>query len=174
MKELSRWHSVVPLGTPSALTCLLDDDPMLIRLVVPHFSREDDEYNGYFIPKGTAVMGNAWYGLSSMVTGFTERLIYRAIMHDPDIFDDPMEFKPERYLNIDPATKKFVINTSILDPEVAAFGFGRRICPGRHLSNEALSLMAASLLSAFTVNAPKDENGNSMRVQMTTGNGLIM
>jgi len=22
---------------------------------------EDDEYNGYFIPKGTVVLGNAWW-----------------------------------------------------------------------------------------------------------------
>lgn len=28
---------------------------------VPHASREDDIYGGYFIPKGTAVIANIWY-----------------------------------------------------------------------------------------------------------------
>lgn len=28
---------------------------------VPHRLMEDDEYNGYFIPKGTMVMANTWY-----------------------------------------------------------------------------------------------------------------
>ena len=28
---------------------------------VAHMATEDDEYDGYFIPKGTAVMGAAWY-----------------------------------------------------------------------------------------------------------------
>ena len=28
---------------------------------VSHQATEDDEYDGYFIPKGTIVVGNAWY-----------------------------------------------------------------------------------------------------------------
>jgi hypothetical protein len=27
---------------------------------VPHTSTDDDEYNGYHIPKGTILIGNAW------------------------------------------------------------------------------------------------------------------
>ncbi len=41
VKELLRWRSVVP-------TC------------VPHRSIEDDEYNGYLIPKGSIVIPNIW------------------------------------------------------------------------------------------------------------------
>ena len=29
-------------------------------LGIPHVSTEDDEYDGYFIPKGTIVIGNVW------------------------------------------------------------------------------------------------------------------
>ena len=39
--ECLRWHPVVPIG-------------------VPHRCVADDEYKGYFIPKGTVVVGNAW------------------------------------------------------------------------------------------------------------------
>lgn len=42
-------------------------------------------------------------------------------MHDPTVFDDPMEFKPERYL-----TKEGKINPEVLSSEDAAFGYGRR------------------------------------------------
>lgn len=40
VKELLRWHTIVPTG-------------------FPHVSTEDDMYEGYFIPKGTVVMPNA-------------------------------------------------------------------------------------------------------------------
>ena len=47
----------------------------------------------------------------------------RGILHDPEIFEDPMAFKPERYL------KDGEINPDILDPMIATFGFGRRYVP---------------------------------------------
>ena len=27
---------------------------------IPHMSTNDDEYNGFYIPKGTIMIGNAW------------------------------------------------------------------------------------------------------------------
>ncbi|KAH6908270.1 cytochrome P450 98A3 [Coprinopsis sp. MPI-PUGE-AT-0042] len=131
MKELTRWHSVAPLNIPRKV-------------------REDEEYNGYFIPKGTIVFCNSW-----------------AIMHDPDVFEDPMEFRPERYL------KDGQLDPSVLDPEAAAFGYGRRICPGRYLSNESLTFMAASLLSVFDVRPIKDENGDPIPLEFDIGDELI-
>ena len=41
-------------------------------------------------------------------------------MHNPDIFGDPMEFRPERYL------KNGQLDPDMLDPEAVAFGFGQR------------------------------------------------
>ncbi|KAH6896256.1 cytochrome P450 [Coprinopsis sp. MPI-PUGE-AT-0042] len=108
-------------------------------------------------PRGRQLWANSW-----------------AIMHDPEIFEDPLEFKPERYLMRDPVTHQTKINPDVLDPESAAFGYGRRICPGRHLSNEALTLMTASLLSVFNVNAPKDPvSGLPIEVELKIGNGLL-
>ena len=43
IKECLRWRSVVPLSVPHVLT-------------------EDDEYKGYYLPKGSLVISNIWYG----------------------------------------------------------------------------------------------------------------
>ncbi|TFK27949.1 cytochrome P450 78A3p [Coprinopsis marcescibilis] len=117
LKESLRYHQVTPLA-------------------LPHSTISDNVYEGYFIPKGTIVMGNAWH-----------------ILHDPDIFKDPMAFRPERYI------KDGKIDESVLDWSAAAFGFGRRICPGRHMAVETLYVVFASTLALFDIVAPKDENG---------------
>lgn len=39
--ELVRWHIVTPTG-------------------LPHTTTQDDEYNGYFIPKGSVIVPNVW------------------------------------------------------------------------------------------------------------------
>jgi Cytochrome P450 len=44
----------------------------------------------------------------------------RSILHDPKVFNNPMEFQPERYL------KDGQLNPDVRDPDCAAFGFGRR------------------------------------------------
>ena len=35
---------------------------------VPHMATNDDEYNGYYIPKGTVVIGNGWSVYDSVRT----------------------------------------------------------------------------------------------------------
>ncbi|KAG2008249.1 cytochrome P450 [Coprinopsis cinerea AmutBmut pab1-1] len=131
VKEAGRWHTVLPLG-------------------FIHVSAKEDEYDGYFIPKGSFIFVNTW-----------------AIMHDPDVFKNPLQFNPERYL------KNGQIDTSVLDPEAATFGFGRRICPGRWLSNDSLFLMAASLLATFNIAAPKDRTGKPIPLSLDTSSHLI-
>lgn len=45
----------------------------------------------------------------------------RAILHDEKAYPDPFTFRPERFMKGDQ------LDSSIQDPELAAFGFGRRI-----------------------------------------------
>ncbi|RXW12794.1 hypothetical protein EST38_g13062 [Candolleomyces aberdarensis] len=45
----------------------------------------------------------------------------RALMHNEEEFPEPMEFKPERFLNPDGS-----LNDQIRDPATAVFGFGKR------------------------------------------------
>ncbi|KAH6919266.1 cytochrome P450 [Coprinopsis sp. MPI-PUGE-AT-0042] len=131
VKEMSRWHTVVPLS-------------------LPHQSMQDDIYEGYFIPAGTWFLPNSW-----------------AIMHDPNVFDSPMEFRPERYL------KDGRIDPNVLDPEAAAFGYGRRICPGRHFSNAALTCMVASLMAVYDISPAEDEAGKPIPLELRTDSRIL-
>jgi cytochrome P450 len=83
---------------------------------------------------------------------------FRAILHDPEIYPDPEEFKPERFLNEDGSVRD--------DPTLSlAFGVGKRICPGRHLAEGAIFIVTSSVLSVFNVAKAKDQSGNEIPVK---------
>ncbi|KAH9976259.1 cytochrome P450 [Lactifluus volemus] len=105
----------------------------ILPVGVPHASTKDDVYDGYFIPKGAIVIGNTW-----------------AIMHDPTLYPEPDVFKPERFLGPD--------GTLLDDPIVtSAFGWGKRICPGRHFVDATMFIVVSSLLSVFNIEKVQDE-----------------
>jgi len=107
-------------------------------IAVPHSLTEDDEYNGMRLPKGSTVIGNAW-----------------SILHNEEQFEEPMVFKPERFLTADGQ-----IDPTILNPFDVAFGFGRRTCPGIHVGYAMTFICTASLLSAFNLSKSVDKDGN--------------
>ncbi|KAJ7862995.1 cytochrome P450 [Mycena leptocephala] len=119
-------------------------------IAIPHYLAVDDEYLGYRIPAGSIVIGNVW-----------------AILHDENVYPDPQSFKPERFL-LDGK-----LNPAITDPETAAFGFGRRICPGRHLAASALWIVVASILSTLNINKLVDKDGNVVEPSYEYFPGLV-
>ncbi|RXW16405.1 hypothetical protein EST38_g9451 [Candolleomyces aberdarensis] len=129
--EMMRWRQVTPLALPQKLM-------------------EDDYYDGYFIPKGTIVIGNAW-----------------AVLHDPDVFENPMEFIPERYI------KNGKFNNDLPNPLDFFFGFGRRICPGKDLAVEILYLAIASIISTFEIALPKDATGTPIKIKLSYTDGAL-
>jgi hypothetical protein len=66
VKETSRWNLVGPLGGPFIQVKIIVAAILTSSEGIPHMSTNDDEYNGFYIPKGTIVIGNAWlvYGHS--------------------------------------------------------------------------------------------------------------
>ncbi|EMD40157.1 hypothetical protein CERSUDRAFT_151145 [Gelatoporia subvermispora B] len=113
-----------------------------------HRSIADDEYNGYHIPAGILILENIW-----------------AILHDPMVYSQPEDFIPERFL------KDGRINPGVLDPSVASFGAGRRICPGRYYSELILFIYVACILHTFDIMPALDENNQPIRPEpkMTSG-----
>ena len=119
VKELSRWNSVVPLGRPHVIIIIAS--VLTSSEGIPHMSTNDDEYNGFYIPKGTIVMGNTWLVSSTTYSiSVLNFLFNRSILHDRKAFNNPQEFQPERYL------KDGKLNPDVRDPDCAVFGYGRR------------------------------------------------
>ncbi|KAJ9181460.1 hypothetical protein P3X46_009588 [Hevea brasiliensis] len=104
-------------------------ESMRLHTVLPLLLRRNTlqgtNFMGYDIPKDTQVFINAW-----------------AIGRDPDTWEDPLSFKPERFLgsDIDYRGQHF---------ELLPFGSGRRICVGFPLAHRMLHLALASLLHSF-------------------------
>ncbi|TBU21985.1 O-methylsterigmatocystin oxidoreductase [Dichomitus squalens] len=119
-------------------------------LGMAHRTMADDELNGYFIPAGTMITPNIW-----------------ACMHDPAEYEDADEFRPERFI------RDGKLDSTVRDPLAFAFGFGKRICPGRYFADTALFINVASVLHVFDITPPLDENGNPIRVKMEMSDGFI-
>ncbi|KIJ60731.1 hypothetical protein HYDPIDRAFT_98167 [Hydnomerulius pinastri MD-312] len=120
-------------------------------LGLPHMVTKDDIYNGYFIPAGTTVIGNTW-----------------TILHDERNYTQPMDFMPERFLNADGTE-----NGEVLDPATAAFGYGRRICPGRFMADATIWVSVACILTVFNIRPGKDKNGEPVNVEAEFQSGMI-
>ncbi|MFS7927517.1 putative cytochrome P450 [Helianthus anomalus] len=104
-----------------------------LPLLIQRCPDESCMVDGYQIPKGSIVYINVW-----------------AIQHDPKNWTNPLEFKPERFLN----GKWDYSGTNM---KFLPFGSGRRICPGVPLGEKMLMYILASLLHSFEWILPKDE-----------------
>ena len=129
---------------------------------VPHSVTRDDIYKGFFIPKGRSCFlnkicfmfanpcilrrgGDRKYMVGYLYVLMEKfELFSRSILHDPARYPEPDVFKPERFLNPDGSLRDDPVLTSV-------FGFGRRICPGRHFADTALFISIASLFSVFNI-----------------------
>jgi Cytochrome P450 len=90
--------------------------------------------------------------------------IARAITRDPDVYPEPEAFKPERFLNPDGTLRDDVTPTSV-------FGFGKRVCPGRHFVDATLFIVAATVFSVFRIERRHDTEG--VPFDYTYSGGLV-
>ena len=111
----------------------------IVPFGVPHASIADDWYEGMFIPKGTICLQNM-----------------RVINYEPEVFgSDAAEFNPARYLDEHRQVR-------VLDGREEGhmgFGFGRRICPGRYVTEGTLAIDIATLLWAMRFERPEGARG---------------
>ncbi|KAK4161793.1 Fumitremorgin C synthase [Cladorrhinum sp. PSN259] len=114
---------------------------------VPHFTKVESSYEGFRIPENSVVIANHW-----------------GITREEEVFGpaDVERFVPERWLGADP------------DLPTPGFGYGRRICPGRHVARNSLWIAVARLLWAFEIKPGLDDEGKLVTIVDTRGtDGLV-
>ncbi|KAL9242860.1 hypothetical protein vseg_016818 [Gypsophila vaccaria] len=96
-----------------------------VPLLIPRKVDSDVKLFEFTVPKNAQVMVNVW-----------------AIGRDPEVWQKPDLFEPERFLGSQ-------IDVKGRDFELIPFGAGRRICPGLPLATRLLPLMLGSLIHGF-------------------------
>ncbi|KAI4153051.1 MAG: hypothetical protein LQ340_002538 [Diploschistes diacapsis] len=104
---------------------------------VRHFTDEDIVYKEHIIPKGTVLLAN---------TAF--------LHYDPTRFEDPFEFKPERYLDHTLFSSEYAAMSDPYKRDHFTFSTGRRTCPGARLAENSLDIALAGILWAFEIRPP--------------------
>ncbi|KZT69377.1 cytochrome P450 [Daedalea quercina L-15889] len=130
LKETYRWAPPIPVG-------------------IPHATSEDDEYRGYYIPKGTTIIPNIWL-----------------MLRDPEEYPEPDSFIPDRFWGLSSA------ESDRIDPKNLVFGYGRRICPGRRFADISVWLAAANIVATFDIHKARDGTGKEITPVIEFESGL--
>ncbi|KAL9261959.1 Cytochrome P450 71A9-like protein [Drosera capensis] len=114
-------------------------------LLVPRETIQDCEIRGYEIPANTRVFLNVG-----------------AISRDPNTWEDPLIFRPERFLNSS-------IDFRGQDLELIPFGVGRRGCPGINMALPLVELALANLGYRFDWNMPPGMSPDDIDMEDSLG-----
>ncbi|XP_078485405.1 cytochrome P450 2U1-like [Ciona intestinalis] len=96
----------------------------LVPLSVVHMTNQDVVLNGYTIPKGTTISPNLW-----------------AVHNNPDVWDEPSKFKPERHLDDK--------GNFVQSKHVIPFSIGPRHCLGEQLARMEYFIYLVSMVQKF-------------------------
>ena len=118
-------------------------------LMAPRETISDIKLKGYDIPAKTIVYINAW-----------------AIQRDPEFWDNPEEFVPERFEN-----NQIDFNTQ--ESHFFPFGFGRRGCPGMNFGIVSVEYVLANLLCWFDWELPEADS-QIEDIDMSEAFGLVV
>nr|XP_043638519.1 cytochrome P450 93A3-like [Erigeron canadensis] len=116
--------------------------------LIPRRSTEDCMVTGYHIPANSTVFVNVW-----------------ALGRDPDYWENPLEFIPERFIDNEVDMKGQHYNLLI-------FGTGKRMCPGMSFALQMLPATLGPMIQCFEWKAGKD--GNLTRVDMEEAPGITL
>jgi flavonoid 3'-monooxygenase len=103
-------------------------------LSVPRMAADECEVAGYHIPQGAQLLVNLW-----------------GIGHDPEVWPDPLELRPARFL---PGGSHADVDVNGGDFGLIPFGAGRRICAGLSWRVRMVTLTSATLVHAFDWELP--------------------
>jgi len=110
---------------------------------VQHRVLSDTEFSGHFFPKETLITPNAHY-----------------IHHDPLIWGDPENFRPERFMS--PDEKTFKKHEALMP-----FSTGRRQCLGETLARDSLFLFSTNIFQRFSIEFDKTGPDNGFESEVS-------
>jgi cytochrome P450 len=121
IRECLRWRPPVPTG-------------------IPHYLTQDDEYNGYHIPKGSTIHPLEW-----------------AISRDPEFYPDPEVFNPLRWVKPEYPTYQEPLTQYPTIINSTQFGYGRRTCTGQQVADEDMLIGIGSIAWLFNIKKCSDD-----------------
>jgi cytochrome P450 len=117
---------------PYTNACLLEGlRYMSLQPFMAHYTTVDTSLGGYQIPKGTMVMMQLW-----------------AQHHNPELWPNPFEFQPERFLKDDGS---LVLPDEVPRNHLFAFGGGPRLCAGDTFGMTRMFTILATLVKRFEI-----------------------
>ncbi|KAF3055373.1 Cytochrome P450 monooxygenase [Trichoderma lentiforme] len=132
--RLPTWEDSPNLPYIRALIKELHRFAPLLYIGVPHASTEEITYKGFTVPKTTFLLPNAW-----------------ALSRDPERYQDPDTFAPERFLGDDVDSYTSAKLGDYLKRDHINYGWGRRLCQGIHLAENSLYMQVSRVLWAFDI-----------------------
>lgn len=101
---------------------------------MPHATTEDDEHNWNRVPKGTIIFPNL-----------------TALSRDPEVYQDPDTFRPERFLGDDLHAAASANHADFRKRDHFHYGFGRRVCQGVFVAEASLYIVIARAVWALNI-----------------------
>ncbi|KAM6588164.1 hypothetical protein CsatA_010769 [Cannabis sativa] len=118
--------------------------------LIPRSPTQSTIVGGYTIPKGSTIFLNVW-----------------SIHRDPSIWENPLEFKPERFDESGASGNNYNFLGNNLN--YFPFGSGRRICAGISLAERMVMLILASFLHYFDWKLP-----SGTKIELSDKFGLVV
>lgn len=152
----STWPAIDPVFCRIHLQALVKETlrlhptgPMIVRE-----STEECIINGYEIPARTQLFVNVW-----------------AIGRDPNHWETPLEFRPERFVISEGEREKGkAVDVRGQHFHMLPFGSGRRQCPGISLALQLVHTTLGAMIQCFEWRV----NGGNGSVDMEEGPGITL
>ncbi|XP_058136272.1 cytochrome P450 2S1 [Dasypus novemcinctus] len=101
----------------------------LVPMGVPRTLTQTTRFRGYTLPQGTEVFP-----------------LLGSVLHDPEVFEQPEDFTPGRFLDKEGRFKRH--------EAFLPFSLGKRVCLGEGLARAELFVLFTAILQAFSLDSP--------------------